>query len=273
MKKSWLLFIVFVFFTFFVYAAILLYFIWPINEYSISKVGAFGDSFGVLTSLFSGLAFAGLIITILMQRDDLALQRNELELTRNELKGQRVEFKAQNETMKIQRFENTFFKLLDLLEACRNDVAYDLEGNDKHGRNAIKAFYKHFVDYYLKYYSDEHNGSRVLKDNCKNIAGINEEYHKFYEEEANEELGKYFITLYYVIELVDDSDFIVEKKKYTNILRAQLSRYGICLLFYNCLSNYGGKTKPLVKKYEILKYLEEKYLPKEHINIWKDFVL
>ena len=41
--------------------------------------------FGVVNSLFSGLAFAGLIYTIILQRKELALQRKELILTRNEL--------------------------------------------------------------------------------------------------------------------------------------------------------------------------------------------
>ncbi len=48
--------------------------------------GQFGDLFGAVNALFSGLAFAGLIYAILLQREDLALQRTELELTREELK-------------------------------------------------------------------------------------------------------------------------------------------------------------------------------------------
>jgi hypothetical protein len=48
--------------------------------------GQFGDVFGVVNALFSGLAFAGLIYAILLQRQDLALQRTELELTRQELR-------------------------------------------------------------------------------------------------------------------------------------------------------------------------------------------
>jgi hypothetical protein len=48
--------------------------------------GQFGDVFGAANSLFSGLAFAGLIYTVLLQREELALQRKELELTRQELK-------------------------------------------------------------------------------------------------------------------------------------------------------------------------------------------
>lgn len=48
--------------------------------------GQFGDVFGSVNATFSGLAFAGLIYAILLQREDLELQRRELELTREELK-------------------------------------------------------------------------------------------------------------------------------------------------------------------------------------------
>lgn len=47
--------------------------------------GSFGDSFGAINALFSGLAFAGVALAILLQRNELRLQREELELTRKEL--------------------------------------------------------------------------------------------------------------------------------------------------------------------------------------------
>lgn len=46
---------------------------------------AFGDMFGAINTLFSGLAFAGVIYSILMQGQELKLQREELSLTREEL--------------------------------------------------------------------------------------------------------------------------------------------------------------------------------------------
>jgi len=67
-----------------VYAVILLWLTWPISEYSINKSGVFGDSFGLLTALFSGLAFSGVIITILLQKEELKLQRQELSNSRIE---------------------------------------------------------------------------------------------------------------------------------------------------------------------------------------------
>ena len=47
--------------------------------------GTFGDMFGALNALFAGLAFAGLIAAILLQREELELQRLELAETRKEL--------------------------------------------------------------------------------------------------------------------------------------------------------------------------------------------
>ena len=43
------------------------------------------DLFGALNALFSGLAFTGVIFTILLQREELQLQREELRQTRAEL--------------------------------------------------------------------------------------------------------------------------------------------------------------------------------------------
>jgi len=40
--------------------------------------GPFGDMFSAVNALFSGLAFAGVIVAILMQHDELRLQRKEL---------------------------------------------------------------------------------------------------------------------------------------------------------------------------------------------------
>lgn len=47
--------------------------------------GQFGDKFGAVNSLFSGLAFAGIIFTIFLQKRELTLQRQELKDTREEL--------------------------------------------------------------------------------------------------------------------------------------------------------------------------------------------
>ena len=56
-----------------------------------AQSGVFGDSFGVVNALFSGLAFAGIIFTIFLQQNELRLQRHELKLQRDELELTRGE--------------------------------------------------------------------------------------------------------------------------------------------------------------------------------------
>ncbi len=75
------------------YATFLLWVTWPISSLTIGQAGVFGDSFGIITSMFSGLAFAGMIITILLQREELGLQREELRETRLEIAEQKKIFK------------------------------------------------------------------------------------------------------------------------------------------------------------------------------------
>lgn len=59
--------------------------------YSKEARGTFGDQFGAVNALFSGLAFAGLIYTIILQRHDLKLQRRDLHYQRRDLELNRKE--------------------------------------------------------------------------------------------------------------------------------------------------------------------------------------
>ena len=65
-----------------------------------NTVGEFGDMFGAVNTLFSGLAFLGVIITVWMQSEELRLQRKELESTRAELERSAS---AQEKTLEIMK--------------------------------------------------------------------------------------------------------------------------------------------------------------------------
>lgn len=71
-----------------VIGAWLTYHTWGIFTLSSDLVarGQFGDSYGALNTLFSGLAFAALITAVMLQTKELALQRKELQDTREELR-------------------------------------------------------------------------------------------------------------------------------------------------------------------------------------------
>ncbi|MDE1206566.1 hypothetical protein [Tenacibaculum larymnensis] len=58
--------------------------------YDSSDRGTFGDMFGAVNALFSGLALFGIIVSILIQQKELNLQRLELSDTRKEFKVNRI---------------------------------------------------------------------------------------------------------------------------------------------------------------------------------------
>ncbi|WP_121667467.1 hypothetical protein [Mesonia aquimarina] len=78
-----------------------------------TKSGTFGDTYGALNALFSGLALAGVIVTILIQKQELQNQRVELELQRNEMKETRKEFLMNRTTSLVYNQLNRFEKYIE----------------------------------------------------------------------------------------------------------------------------------------------------------------
>jgi hypothetical protein len=77
---------------------------------SWTEKGQAGDQYGSINALFSGLAFAGVIIAILLQREELALQRKEL---RESVAAQDKAQHALTHTLWAQNFK----VVLDIIEA------------------------------------------------------------------------------------------------------------------------------------------------------------
>jgi hypothetical protein len=209
--------------------------------------GTIGDMFGVVNALFSGLAFAGIIYTVLLQSRELQLQRRELSLTRAELEGQKLQLAAQNETLRRESFEHTFFALLRLL----NDIlaSMDVRGGDGQtvkGRDCFRAFCKRLRACYAEL--------DVQMAQAAELERINAAYHRFFEENQAE-LEHYFRSLYNTVKFVKESD-VRDKRFYTNLIRSQLSSYEVVLLFYSCLSDFGrDKFKPLIEEFALLEAL------------------
>ncbi len=115
--------------------------------------GPFGDMFGAVNTLFSGMAFAGVIYAILLQRKELALQRAELRLTRGELKQSRIEAER---TASAQEQQVTLAALAQLVPLYRGEVEstrYDLqELGDKIDRAKHDGSHEGKLEYDLKMY-------------------------------------------------------------------------------------------------------------------------
>ena len=63
------------------------------------RIGQLGDAYGMLNSVFSGLAFAGVIITLWLQRKELKLQRKEL---RSNVEALRAQKEVMEHSFKLQ---------------------------------------------------------------------------------------------------------------------------------------------------------------------------
>lgn len=265
-----------------------LYFLsWLLIGHFISdsaEQGQFGDQFGAVNALFSGLAFAGLIFTIILQKNELSLQREELSDTRQELNGQKLQMMQQNKTLRIQRFENTFFHMMELQQQIVNDlyaverenktvqedtssgVTYrsEVEEHKYQGRN----LFSHKFAYGIHDTYDSNNRKVKVYGMGGVIAVSGFSQYELYNTPTL--FDHYFRHLYTILKFIDKEDIPETDKRifsdeelygYAKILRATLSRYELVWLYYNGLSDYGNKKlKPLLEKYCMLKNLREELL-------------
>ncbi|MBI3135561.1 MAG: hypothetical protein HYZ14_12865 [Bacteroidetes bacterium] len=79
-------------------------------HYGTSNRGTFGDMFGAVNALFSGLALFGIIVSILIQQQEMNLQKEELKQTRYEFK--------------INRLTNILFKQTDYLNSQLDKINF-----------------------------------------------------------------------------------------------------------------------------------------------------
>lgn len=272
-------------------AGLIVFIVWILSWVLIDNLissptdrGTFGDKFGAVNALFSGLAFAGLIVTLLYQKEELKLQREELAETRKELNAQRLEFQEQNKTLHRQRFENTFFNMLSLQQEIVANLSYDYYANTLirpadipedvyyqgapkvklRGRETFEGIYNHaFVDY---------GGIRSVK-------GIKALLNKYGSEAFNKiraitRFDHYFRNLCSIYQFVDSSNLITDDERfdYARIVRSQLSDCELAMLFYYCLNLDDMNGLMLIaEKYQIFKDLRDDLLAdSSHKGLYSD---
>jgi hypothetical protein len=212
---------------FFLYAGTVLYVIWPIQELSIANAGVFGDSFGIITAFFSALAFAGILLTIRLQRKELAEARK---------------------VFKLQRFEGSFYRLLEFyrknLESVR--VKDNENGSIYLGVDAFNFVCKKINE---KVYP---LGSILPED---------DEAWKAYENDLVRQIhytlvrqARYLDTLLNILELIE-RDIKTDKKRmpYWNILASQMTSQELKYIFYrNLIAEKDDRLRELIHKSGIL---------------------
>lgn len=193
-----------------------------------ANIGTFGDMFGSINSLFSGLAFAGVMIAIFLQRE--------------ELKAMKDEFYIQNETLKLQRFENTFFQMLSLHnEIVNSTIRVDAETTS--GRN-------HFRTINIELNETLNRASLHTKSSNDIIQTINYNYYRIYQDNLGN-IGHYFINIENILKLVLESfpNNRNAQSQYINIFKAMFSISELNLILSHAISDLGKeKLKPLLEQ-------------------------
>jgi Putative phage abortive infection protein len=199
--------------------------------------------FGAVNALFSGLAFAGLIITIWLQNKQLEQQRDQLAETKEEMNKQK-------EAMDKQGVENKFFQLLGVHHEIVNSIEITENGGER-GRVALVTIHA-----YLRNKLKE--SENELKED--DALGFQEQVRKGFGEVNKRywySLKHYLRNLYSILNFIDGSSLDADKKHfYISLIEAQLSAPEILLLFYNGIDQDSG-IKELLERYHLLKNLDE----------------
>lgn len=218
----------------FIGVAILAVILWLLSGYVIDKYsnseivrGTFGDMFGAINALFSGLALGGVIYTILLQRLELELQRDEIRYSSEQLKGQK-------EILDRQNFEDKFFKLIEHLNReVSNFRLTEPQQIEYKGYEALER-------YFFRVFTSKTTRpiSEVGKD-------LNNHFHEHFTE-----LNKYINQLEFIILFIHNSELPKEAKSfYMDYFRRTLDEYGKLFLVFYGISAEGQHLKNILEEY------------------------
>ena len=241
-------------------------------------LGTWGDFVGgTLNPILTFATFIGLLYTIHLQQRELRLTRKELSLTRQEFERSSNALEAQNLTTKQQRFENTLFSMIEMLNQIVN--AMDVEHGEKRktGRDCFSHFYNYLHGAYFnlswinnpndkKMTIVDHLGdNKFVTSNVHDSQRANDAYNHFYEKYQSD-LGHYFRVLYNIFRYIDKSDFANDI--YAKILRAQLSNQELLIIFYNNATDRGKAFAALAERFKLYDNMDtERLLRREHIEL------
>lgn len=225
-----------------------------LNLYGDFLSGSVGSIWALAGILFIYIAFLGQRQQLLYQKIDLLYNHFEMMQTRNEIS-------KQNETFNTQRFENTFFKMISLLNntISETEVANKTGGIPAKGRSAISEIRRDMFTL-VKEFVNNQNQADLYDGNLK-IDKLDKEqimsiYNQIYLRYRNI-LAHYYRTIYHIIKLIDTTESI-NKKLYISIITSQLSNSELVLLFYNGLHDNGvQRFKPLIERYSLFDNLDK----------------
>ncbi|PLK49667.1 putative phage abortive infection protein [Uliginosibacterium sp. TH139] len=206
-----------------------------------AKLGTLGDFFGgLLNPVFGFLSVVGLLVAVVLQREQLQQVKREAQ--------------ASARAAETQAFENTFFQLLRLHQEILNSVELsDHEGLFR-GRAAIHRLYgESFSDY-------------DLLERCQNwdereefLAWLNDYYEDNYIRFGHL-VEHYYQSIENIASFVHRSA-IRNKAFYARLLRGQFSQYELLMMFFHALRDEAFGLKESIEELSLFEGLRPQNLP------------
>lgn len=242
---------------------------------NLSNFGSYAQ--GTVASLWSLGALFFLYATLLAQRKQISQQEQQLAQQQLQFEAEQIrqqieneqqdrQFQMQQQSIQVQNFENSFFPLFRLLTEVRMVTSIDRE----HNANGLTTYqgpecFKVCQDSLTRDYANSrlHRLSTSESAAQRDLEDAAQEHFMQFYMNYRLSLDQYFRVLYHTIKFVDASQAFnseSDKRRYTSLVRAQLSDSELFLLFYNGVCPQAGKFRPLIEKYGLLEHLDKTLL-------------
>lgn len=166
-------------------------------------------------------------------------------------KEQRDQFKITKQSEFYTLFETTYFNMLNMLAKVEKSVDDNIN-QSKSPANTMIEYYRYFKK---QYDGDLQSNKEIvtleegLSEKDMQISVVQKasqyygDYFKDYVMTNDSNIGYYYRYIYNVVKFVYDQsqfdDIPRDRKKYLNLLQAQLSDEEMALIFYDAISDYG----------------------------------
>ncbi len=197
-----------------------------------------------------------------IQKQALELQKESSE---KQLKLQTEANLDAKQKSEFEKFERTFYRLLDWHMSFMNSISYvvygiNLSKNVYISRGAINQVFNEF----------QRNMQLNIEKGRSIDEAINIAFHLLFK--SNDDMKPYYNNLYSVIEFVDDHYDVevidrVDENKFIAIIANQLSNSEVLLLcYYGLYSDNQLNTKKLIENLGLLRNIQKQFVEKEVLD-------
>jgi hypothetical protein len=229
-----------------IYGALIIWLNWPIRDFSVGRTGWFGESFGVINTVFSGLALAGLLLTLHLQRQELAESK---------------------ETYRQERFEDSFYRLLGYYRQNLDDIKII-----DHKRETTHDGVGALIFLIRKLHASMQNYSQFLDSGDPEDKQVY--FFKLFVETQRilTRQTRYLGTLECLLERIEhempDTD---ARTPYWRILMSQLTIFEVKYIFYSCLvAPENDNLRNLLQRSELSRHrILESTINRHHLEFYQ----